>query len=930
MKKKLIEVALPLEAINIEAAREKSIRHGHPSTLHLWWARRPLAACRAVLFASLVDDPSSHKDKFPTEEAQEAERQRLFRLIERLVKWENISDEALYKEAYEEILKSTDGNPPPVLDPFAGGGSIPLEAQRLGLEAHASDLNPVAVLINKALIEIPPRFKGMPPVNPDSRAQFGSNQTLKGAAGLAEDVRYYGEWMKKKAFERVGHLYPKAKLPGGGEATVIAWIWARTVKCPNPVCGAEMPLSSSYWLSKKKGKFAWLEPVINHDNKTVSYEVKIGIGEPPATPKVARGARFRCEICGTITEDAYVKVQAKNNQMGAQLTAVVAEGSNQRIYLPADDTQQNVAKVNKPDDFGHEEMPQNPRWFSPPAFGLTEYRDLFTPRQLTTLVTFSDLVAEAIAKAQADAVAMGLSNDGIGLDAGGGGARAYGEAVGVYLACVVDRQANYSSSLNTWGSDFIVQTFGRQALPMVWDYAEGNPFSNSTGNWMGAIEWVCKSMCNLPATKNGFAYQYDASKFKVAKTLVISTDPPYYDNIGYADLSDYFYIWLRRNVKDIYPSLFSTVLVPKSDELIATPYRFEGNMHKAQEFYEAGMLKSFSRMREAALSDYPLTVYYAYKQSEDSSEDENTSEISSSGWETMLQALISSGFSITGTWPLRTERSGGFRNNQQNALASSIALVCRPRPDNAPSSTRRAFLTELREALKVGLHNLQSGNIAPVDLAQASIGPGMAVYSKYKEVLEADGKPMSVRAALVLINQEMDAYLSSQESSMDADSRFCIAWFEIHGLKSVKTNEPNGDPDVLARAKMASLGNLIKDGVLERIHGKTRIMRRDELPDRWDSANEKIVWTMVQQLCHNLDKHGLERTARHMMALSTMSTGNIENAKALAYRAYIAAERKGWTEEALAYNGFVTSWPELISKMDELKNIPPEQLKLDF
>jgi len=925
MKKKLIEVALPLEAINIEAAREKSIRHGHPSTLHLWWARRPLAACRAVLFASLVDDPSSHKDKFPTEEAQEAERQRLFRLIERLVKWENISDEALYKEAYEEILKSTDGNPPPVLDPFAGGGSIPLEAQRLGLEAHASDLNPVAVLINKALIEIPPRFKGMPPVNPDSKAKFGSNQALKGAAGLAKDVKYYGEWMKEQAFERVGHLYPKATLPSGGEATVIAWIWARTVKCPNPACGAEMPLVSSYWLSKKKGKEAWVEPIIDHVNKTVEFEVKTGKGEPPEPPKVARGAKFRCSVCGQVAQDQHIKDEGLAGRMYSKMLAIIVEGKNGRTYLSPNEVHLKASTTKKPDNCFDEELPYDPRNIWCVNYGLTEYRDLFSPRQLTTLITFSDLVAEAILKAQADAVAAGLLDDSVGLDAGGSGAKAYSEAVGVYLACAIDRSTNYWSSLTPWGGEFIVQTFGRQAIPMVWDYAEANPFSSSTGNWTGALGWIEKAMLNLPAKGESTAVQNDAAKFVVEKSLVISTDPPYYDNIGYADLSDFFYVWLRKNLHHIYPSLFSTLLVPKTDELIATPYRFDGNMKKAQTFYELGMQQAFSRMRECSSEDYPLTIYYAFKQSE-SAVGEGIADIASIGWETMLQALISSGFSITGTWPLRTERSGGFRNNQQNALASSIALVCRPRPDDALSTTRRTFLSELREALKVGLHNLQSGNIAPVDLAQASIGPGMAVYSKYKEVLEADGKPMSVRNTLVLINQELDAYLTSQEGSMDADSRFCITWFEQFGLSTSEY----GRAEILAKAKMAHMQELVDDGVLESGRGKVRLKKRDELPDKWNSANEKTVWTMVQQLCHNLDKHGLERTARHMMALSTMNTNNIENSKALAYRAYIAAERKGWTEEALAYNGFVTSWPELIAKMDELKNILPEQLKLDF
>lgn len=933
MKKKLIEVALPLESINAEAAKEKSIRHGHPSTMHLWWARRPLAACRAVLFASLVDDPSSHPDRFPTDEAQEAERQRLFKLIERLVKWENIGDEDLYAEAYEEILKSTGGNPPPVLDPFAGGGSIPLEAQRLGLEAHASDLNPVAVLINKALIEIPPRFAGKPPANPDSRQKLDFATTYKGAAGLAEDVKYYGDWMKEQAQKRVGHLYPKAKMPGGGEATVIAWIWARTVKCPNPACGAEMPLVSSYWLSKKKGKEAWLNPIIDYKNKSIRFEVRTEEGEPPKPPKVARGAKFRCEVCGQIAPDQHIKDEGAAGRMGSKMLAIIADGKKGRIYLPVDDTHIATTLINKPDTVIEQQLPYDPKniWCVP--YGLTKYKDLFTPRQLTTLNTFNDLVAEAIAKAQTDAVVAGLPEDGIGLDAGGCGAKAYGEAIGVYLAFCLDKETDYSSSLCSWNisRDGLRNTFARQALPMIWDFAETNPFSNQSGCWNNCVEWVVKCLRYLTPNSKGYAIQQDAMKMRNQGSIVISTDPPYYDNIGYADLSDYFYIWLRRSLKKVYPKLFSTMLVPKTEELVATPYRFEGNYEKARDFFEYGMLKAFSKMYETASRNYPVTVYYAFKQSENNDEvtnNSNGSKVASTGWETMLSALIRAGFTITGTWPTRTERPGRTVSIETNALASSIALVCRPRPEDAPSTTRRAFLAELREALKNGLHNLQSGNIAPVDLAQASIGPGMAVYSKYAEVLEANGEPMSVRSALVLINQELDAYLSAQEGSMDTESRFCIAWFEQYGLSSGKF----GDADTLARAKMAHLQELVDDGVLEAARGVVRLKRRDELPEKWDALREKTVWTMVQQLCHNLDKNGLERTAKYMLELSTLSTDNIENTKALAYRVFIASERKGWTEEAMAYNRLVTSWPELLEKMDILKDkdVQPEQLRLEL
>ena len=931
MKKKLIEVALPLEAINFQAAREKSIRHGHPSTLHLWWARRPLAACRSVLFASLVDDPSSNHDKFPTIEEQETERQRLFGIIERLVDWDNIKDEKLYKEAHEEILKSTNGNPPPVLDPFAGGGSIPLEAQRLGLEAHASDLNPVAVLINKALIEIPPKFKDMPPVNPKAREKIGANTEWKGAAGLAEDVRYYGEWMKERAFEKIGHLYPKIEIPAtdtvrAHEATVIAWIWARTVKCPNPACGAQMPLISSYWLSKKKGKEAWVEPVVDNKNKTITFQVKTGKGKAPDPPKVGRGAQFRCEVCGQVPGDKHIKAEGLHSRMGAQLMAIVAEGQNGRIYISPDKTHAKIANMPRPNEYPDGPIADDRRSMFTPLYGLTNLSHLFTPRQLTALVTFSDLVGEAIAQVQTDAITTGLTQDGKGLDADGTGAKAYGEAVGVYLAMVIDKLTDYHNSICSWHSsrDIIRNIFARQAIPMVWDYAEGNLFCDSSGSYNNMLEWVFKALRASTPNNNGFANQKDAAQLSFESPIIISTDPPYYDNIGYADLSDFFYIWLRRSLNNVYPTLFSTMLVPKAEELVATPYRFDGNKNKAKAFFENGMLQAFSSMRKTVSQNFPLTVYYAYKQTEtEEDEDKANNNEASSGWETMLQAIIKAGFSITGTWPLRTEMANRTVASQSNALASSIAIVCRPRSEDASSTTRRAFQTELQDALKTGLRDLQSGNIAPVDLAQASIGPGIAVYSKYKEIVKVDDTVMSVREALVMINQELDAYLSAQEGTLDSNSRFCIAWFEEYGMQAAEY----GRAETLAKAKIAYIQDLVDEGVLESGRGKVRLIKRSELPADWNIGKVKSIWALVQGLCLAMDKGGKGAVAAAMADITRANPGAVENIKSLAYRAYMIAERKGWSDEALAYNSLVSMWSDISAEAARIIRERPEPLQ---
>ena len=917
--KKLIEVALPLEAINAESAREKSIRHGHPSTLHLWWARRPLATARAVIWSSLVDDPSSHPEQFPTEEAQQQERERLFDILTRLVKWENSNDEGILAEAKAEIMKSTNGNPPALLDPFAGGGAIPLEAQRLGLEAHAHDLNPVAVMINKAMIEIPPKFAGRSPVNPEAQRQGAANQGWKGAAGLAEDVRYYGEWMKQEACKRIGHLYPKAKLEDGSEATVIAWIWARTVKCPNPACGCEMPLASSYVLSKKKGKCAWIEPHVYGEK--VEYTVHQGdkLGKV-VEPKKGRGATFVCPSCGETTLDAYVKDEGKAGRMGAQLMAIVAEGKHGREYLAPTAEHIHAAEVGKPDDYPDGAMPTNPRWFSPPAFGMTDYSQLFTNRQLTALMTFSALVGEAQKKAEADAVAAGMYNDHIALSEGGTGARAYGEAVGVYLAFVVDKMADRGSSICSWDSsrDGLRNTFGRQAIPMVWDFAEGNPFSNSSGCIDNMIDWVLKCVEEFPASASGYVKQFDAQSDSGLRNIMISTDPPYYDNIGYADLSDYFYVWMRQALKGTYPKLFRTMLVPKAEELVATPYRFEGSVEKARDFFEDGMFNTCCRLHDYSRDDIPVTIYYAFKQSETDTEDTTAS----TGWETMLSAIIRAGFSITGTWPMRTEMANRSIASGTNALASSIVLVCRKRAETAGSVTRREFINALHREMRPALEKLQSANIAPVDLAQSAIGPGIGVFSRYKSVLEADGKPMSVRAALQIINQELDAFYNEQEGELDRESRFCVELFSQYAFNNIKF----GDADILARAKNTSVQALAEHGVLMAAKGQVRLKTRDELSESVDT-HESCTWLLTQQLARAMEVGGVKACAAIVL---NIFGSNAEEAKALAYRLYTICERKNWAQEGYAYNNLVVAWPDIQSAAAQMQAEIPVQIKMEL
>lgn len=897
-KKKLIEVALPLDAINRESAREKSIRHGHPSTLHLWWARRPLASARAVIWASLVDDPSSRPEEFPTEADQERERKRLFGILEELVTWENSNDQRVLAAARQEILKSTDGDPPPILDPFCGGGTIPLEAQRLGLKAIGGDLNPVAVLISKAMVEIPPRFAGHPPVNPNSRGD--TLTTWERAQGLAEDIRYYGQWMRDQAWERVGHLYPKVALPpdqGGGEATVIAWIWARTVKSPNPAWDGHVPLARSWVLSKKAGKpTIWIEPQVNHSNGTISYRVREG-GIPPEGT-LARGARGTCLATGAAITPEWIYAEGQGGRYQRDMIAVVAEGPNGRVYgSPNQATPASVRPAWAPDAA----LPENPRWFSPPYYGMKTIADLFTDRQLVALNTFSDLVAEVRSVIEADAIAAELAADGRRLRDGGSGASAYADAVTTYLAFAVDRGSDYWSTIATWATGgFVRGTFARQAIPMTWDFAEVNPFSDSTGNWSGAVDWIARAVDELPASGNGKISQRDAGAWIEANDgTVIATDPPYYDNISYADLSDYFYVWLRRNLKDVWPDELSTLLTPKAEELIANPYR-HGSKEKAFAHFESGMDTVFAKASRHHDGRFPLSVFYAFKQSEEVAEGQV-----STGWETFLDGLLASGLAVQATWPVRTERGARSVAIGTAALASSIVLVCRPRPADAPMATRAEFIKALQSELPDAVRLLQAESILPVDLAQSAIGPGMAVFSRYAKVVEADGSAMSVRQALALINEALQAVLSSEETEFDADTRWALTWYEENGFAP----GPYGRAETLSKAKDTSVGGVIAAGVATRKGDKVALCGPEDLAEDWDPTADSraTVWELTHHLIRRLESSESDGAD----LLQRVGGGYGDRARQLAYLLFDIAERNGRAKEAVSYNSLIQAWPEL-------------------
>jgi len=940
-KKKLIEVALPLEAINKAAAREKSIRHGHPSTLHLWWARRPLAAARAVIFAQMVDDPSAHPDLFKTEREQKKERGRLFKIIEELVQWENTTNEEVLQKARDAIWESwrracaeNADHPrarelfnrevlPAFHDPFAGGGALPLEAQRLGLESYASDLNPVAVLINKAMIEIPPRFAGKAPVNPGWQKKRDDEKAMalwKGAQGLAEDVRYYGQWMRDEAEKRIGHLYPKVEVTAemvkerldlkpylGQQLTVIAWLWARTVKSPNPAfANVDVPLASTFMLSTKAGKEAYVEPVIEGG----SYRFTVKVGKPKDSEaakngtKLARGANFKCLMSEAVVNDPYIKAESMAGRMGTKLMATVVEGARERIYLTPTAEQEAIVAKAKPDWVPDQEMNRETRdLVSGRGYGFFTWADLFTARQLVALATFSDLVGEAITLIKRDAIKAGLTDDNQPLASIGAGATAYAEAVGVYLSLTVSKQTIFLVTQSRWraGENKSAPAFGRQAIPMVWDFADINPFAGAGGDFMGIVDGAVKVLQNGPPNVAGHVTQADAAIQDVTAGKVVSTDPPYYDNIAYADLSDFFYVWLRRSLRLVFPELFATMAVPKAEELVATSYR-HGSKEKAETFFLDGMTQAMHRLAEQAHPAYPVTIYYAFKQSESDGED----GITNTGWDTFLAAVIEAGFAISGTWPMRTENQTRLVGMVTNALASSIVLVCHPRPANAPTATRRDFHNSLKTELPAALAYLQAGNIAPVDLAQAAIGPGMAVYTRYAKVLDAEGKPIPVRAALALINQVLDEALAEQEGDFDADTRWALAWFEQMGFAEGEY----GVAEQLSKSKNTAVSGLAEAGILFSGKGKVRLLKPAELPADWDPTTDSrlTVWEMVHHLVRVLEAGGESAAATLVAKLGSQA----EIARELCYRLFTICERKKRANEAMAYNALVQSWPEIV------------------
>ncbi len=959
--KKLIEVALPLDDINVAAAREKSIRHGHPSTLHLWWARRPLAAARAVIFAQMVNDPGYQQDagfKYGVNKKEaEIKREKLFQIIRDLVKWENTNNEEVLNRAREAITESWREtchlnrnhpqaaklfNPeklPAFHDPFAGGGAIPLEAQRLGLESYASDLNPVAVMINKAMIEIPPKFAGQAPVGPlpEGEKQQNLMEDWNGAKGLAEDVRRYGHWMREEAFKRIGHLYPKVKITdemiaerpdlkpyAGEELTVIAWLWARTVKSPSPAFShVDVPLVRSFQIAAKKNKEAWVEPILDDDK----YTFKVHVGKPPSAYTVGTVERSggKCLRSGAPIPFKYIREKGKSGDLGSRLMAVVAEGKKGRVYFSPTSEMESLALEVK--DIRESQLPicHWPGRTNVVEYGMDTFESLFSPRQYFMLSTFIEIAKDMKDKVINDGLNAGF-NEGDHLASGASGARAYAEAISTYLSFLVGQIANHGATVCGWNSanTQMRSIFARQAIPMTWDYAESNPFCTSSGSFANLYERMVKGFTALGNGHSGFASQEDATVQNISLNKVISTDPPYYDNIEYADLSDFFYLWMRKSLRDVFPNIFQTISVPKAEELVANPYRHKSKVN-AENFFMDGMSSTILNLSQKAHPAFPVTIYYAFKQAET-----KEGSTSSTGWETFLEAVIQSGFSIDGTWPVRTEKEGRVIGNGSNALASSVVLVCQKRETTAESISRREFQRELRDQMPDALEAMVGGEtgatpIAPVDLAQAAIGPGMAIYSKYAAVLNQDGSKMSVHDALILINRAITDYLNPDSGNFDADTLFCDDWFSQYGWGEGQF----GEADTLARAKGTSVDGVRDAGVIEAGGGKVRLLKWSEYPTDWNPLTDTRtpIWEACHQMIRVLNQQG-ESEAGSLLARMPERG---EPIRQLAYHLYTLCERKKWAEEARAYNELIGSWHAIVSASHEVGHKGTQsELGLDF
>ncbi len=919
-KKKLIEVALPLEAINAESVTQKTGRPktGYPTSIHKYWAQRSIATARAAIWASLVDDPSSHPDKWPTPESQATERAKLFNQLEEIISWDKTTDSAVWQRAQATAKSSWGGILPPFLDPFAGSGAIPLEALRFGMETHASDLNPLAVTLERAVIAWAPRFSGKPAVNAASSTGL---QHTSPSAGLADDIRHYAEQINADLRERVGKHYPRVLAPNGQKVEPGVYIWARTVECPNQVCRGRTPLVLNWRLSSRGDK-AYVKPRINAKDKTINFEIDYGQDAPEPSFSGRRGGV--CIFCATPITLDYVRTHANTDTIEDRLLAIAVGDEYSWKFSPGTLKDEELARnVPAPTWIPRGEIPLSPN-VRAPLWGMKTWASLYTPRQLLVLSELHNSIK--VIQTEVEVAAKNSSAfpvDPRSLSEGGSGPRAYAEAVRSYLHLVGTNLADYSCKFATWKPDGpqIGVAFVRQALGITWGYAEGSLLGKGGANFMEKAKRVAEVVERLPAGNQGIALQQDATKIVWSadvKPLII-TDPPYFDLIEFGELSDFFYVWMREAMRDLDPDLYATLQTPKDDELTASPHRFEGDKLKGKQEFESGLTEAMTRLREIANPDLPLSIYYAYNDRETTEDDSGQMVTSSSGWETMLQSLVNAGLTVVATYPFRTEAKGRANSNGTNALAAAILVVCRIRSETAKVGTRAEFVQGLTSVMTPALRDLVAADIGPIDLAQAAIGPGMSVYTAYSKVLEANGNQMSMGTALDLIHQSVKEAQGSQDATFDAETRWAIEWFSTYRY----TDGEYGDAQVLANSAGITMQGLAEAGVVKAAGGKVALSAGDGLPEDWDPSTDTRVtsWEVLHHLMRALlpeemgpaAKSGGGSEAEAVKIAEKLSPALMQNAKLLAYRLFEICREQSWDKEGMAFNNFGRSWGEIQS-----------------
>jgi putative DNA methylase len=879
-KRKLIEAALPLDAINAASRADKDRKTGTIRNIHKWFAPMPTPAWRALLFASVVDDPGTAE-----------EREALWSLIEELVaSGPEPPAESVLARAKNAIRTSVGHDVPLVLDPFCGGGSTLVEALRLGLPARGSDLNPVPTLISRALVTLLPTVSGQGPFS-ESHGQVAMSGD--GRAGFVTDVLAYAEGVRESAQRALAANYPQS--PAGN--TVYAWLWARTALCSNPACGKRTVLATSWWLSKRKGERAWLLPATTRDSDEVEFRIETAGDGPVPPPKTGRGATFSCLHCAASIGEEHLAREGEHGRLAVRLLALACiDGEKKRTFELPDETQTLAAygvqedpalrDLNVSDGGGRQ------------RFGCDTYADIFLPRQALALDTFARAVD-------------GVRDRVIGDGADGN----YADTVATFLGLCVGRLAHANSSQCRWNvaaTGFIPKiepAFGRHDLPMSWDFAESNPFAGSVGDWNQVVKTALRAVRLAPLTGSAATGLADARRAipeSERGQVLVATDPPYFGHIDYSELSDYFYIWLRRALRRVHPDLFSVLVPPRRDELVALPSRHDGSSAGAYNYFVSGFTEVFRNLCQGQDERFPMLIVYAHREG----------ERGTAGWEAMLEAVLAAGLMVVGTLPLHATRNQRMTGLGTNALATYVVMVCRPRPDDAARITRQDLVRLLRAELVDAVSEFQAASIAPVDLAQAVIGPGMQIYSRHGAVLETDGSRVNVGAALSVINRTLAEIIDEQEADLDAPSRWAVTWYEQHGLESASF----GEADQLARAKGTSADELVRAGIVDSGGNKVALIPRDEMPDEWSPATDAIptAWEAVQHLVVALSVGGEQQAAATYRTLGQLA----DPARELAYRLFRVAEGAGLSDEALAYNGLVTSWSEIARLAASIPDAP--------